>query len=599
MRLSSQIVRLVIKGSRRRFIVVMLVALLGGLVELIGVTTIFPFLSLLARPELTRSQPILRRAFELGGFSSDRSFIFWIGIAAIFFFVFANLYMFLKNAMVTRFAIGHMGSLATRLLRLYLRKPYAYFSDNHTAKIAKDILVQSDMVANTVLLSWMTALSESCTLATLVFLILWVNTATGLIIVFGLGSIVASAYFMIRRKVYDLGQSSDEANSRRFEYCLETLGAVKEIKATGCEEYFCRAFEPHAQAMAAAYTRTNVLQALPTYFVQSVAACFIIGLGLFHIQKGTDLSQIVPLLSLYVVAGYRLLPSLMKFAGAISQLRQHRAIFDNVAALLAESDGLPQPPPSVRRLPMDAGIEFRSVTFRYAEQSRPIFDAFNLKIPKNEFVALVGSSGAGKSTLVDLLLGLLSPENGLVLAGGTPLDASALPHWRAQVAYVPQSVFLLDGSVSDNIAFGVWPEQVDPERVRTAARLAHLDQLVESLPGGYDSGIGERGSKLSGGQRQRLGIARALYRNPEVLILDESTSALDGITESEIVRALEGLKGRVTLVVIAHRHSTVRLCDRVVLLDQGRIADSGTYDELIARNPQFARLMSDPGLPAS
>jgi ABC-type multidrug transport system fused ATPase/permease subunit len=593
-KLTSQIVRLVIKGSRRRFALVMLVALFGGLVELAGVTTIFPFLSLLARPEISHSQPLLRRLYELGRFTNDRSFIFWIGVAAILFFTFANIYIFFKNALVMRFAISHTGSLATRLLRLYLRKPYAYFVENHSAKIAKDILVQSDMVANTVLLSWMTALSESCTLAALVLLVLWVDVATGLCIVLGLGGIVAAAYFTIRRKIYDLGQLSDEANSRRFEYCLETLGAVKEIKATESEEYFCRAFEPHAQSMAAAYTRTNVLQALPTYFVQSVSAGFIIGLALFHIRRGTDLSQIVPLLSLYVVAGYRLLPSLMKFAGAISQVRQHRAVFDNVASLLAESDGLPRTPPSPRRLPLEAGIEFRSVTFRYSKQARPVFDAFDLKIASNEFVALVGSSGAGKSTLVDLLLGLLSPERGLILAGGTPLDASSLPHWRAQVAYVPQSVFLLDGTVAENIAFGVWPERVDSERVRAAAQLARIDDLIEGLPGGYDSEIGERGSKLSGGQRQRLGIARALYRDPEVLILDESTSALDGITEEQIVRTLEGLKGRKTVIVIAHRHSTVRLCDRILLLDEGRIEDSGSYEELASRSSRFTRLMSAP-----
>lgn len=594
MKLSSQIVRFVIKGSRKRFAAVMTVALLGGLVELIGVTTIFPFLSLLSHPELGRAQPLLRRFYDLGGFTNDRAFVFWVGVVAIVGFVVANVYVFAKNALVTRFATGHMGSLASRLLRHYMSKPYPFFIENHSAKIAKDILVQSDMVANTVLLSWMTALSESFTLAALVFLIFWVDLAAGTVIVFGLGSVVAAAYFAIRHNIYTLGQTSDDANSRRFAYCLETLGAVKEIKATETEDFFCRAFEPHANEMAAAFTRTNILQSLPNYFVQAVAASFIIGLGLYEIRRGAEFSKIVPLLSIYVVAGYRLLPSLMKFAGSISQLRQQRAVFDNVAALLEESDSL-RPPPPPHDVSLQGGLELENITFRYSSQPRAIFEGLDLRIGERECVAIVGSSGAGKSTLVDLLLGLQMPEQGRILIGGSPLDAALLPHWRRKVAYIPQSVFLLDGTVADNIAFGVWPERVDRTRVRRAAETARIADLIASLPNGYRSSVGERGSKLSGGQRQRLGIARALYREPAVLIMDESTSALDGITESEIVKALQDLKGEMTMIIIAHRHSTVRLCDRIVLLDRGRVVDSGSYDDLRARNPLFGRLISDPG----
>lgn len=595
MKLSRQIILFVIKGSRKRFAAVMAVAVVGGLVELVGVTTIFPFLSLLSHPELGRTQPMLRRFYDLGGFTDDRTFVFWVGIVAIVGFVVANIYVFFKNALVIRFATGHMGSLASRILRHYMNKPYSFFIENHSAKIAKDVLVQSDMVANTVLLSWMTALSESFTLAALIFLILWVDITAGLTIVFGLGTIVAGAYFTIRRKVYTLGQTSDEANSRRFAYCLETLGAVKEIKATETEDFFCRAFEPHAKEMASAYTRTNVLQSLPSYFVQAVSASFIIGLGLYEIRRGTDFSRIVPMLSIYVVAGYRLLPSLMKFAGSISQLRQQRAVFDNVAALLEESESLFVQPPPPRDIPLLDGLAADGVVFRYPGQTQPVFDGLDLKFAEKEFVAIVGTSGAGKSTLVDLLLGLLTPEKGRILVGGAPLSPALLPHWRRKVAYIPQSVFLLDGTIADNISFGIWPEHVDDARVRRAAETARIGDLVASLAEGYRSGVGERGSKLSGGQRQRLGIARALYRDPAVLIMDESTSALDGITESEIVRALEGLKGRMTMIVIAHRHSTVRVCDRVVLLDHGRVVDTGSYDELLARNPLFGRLMSDPG----
>lgn len=591
---SAKIFRHVIPNGRGRFAAVMAASLLGGFVELAGVTSIFPFLSLLAHPELSRTQPLLRRLYEAGGFADDRSFIFAVGAAAIACFILANVYLFLKNAAVTRFAIAQTGGLAARLLRHYIRKPYPFFLENHSSKIAKDVLVQSDTVANAFLLSWMTAVSESFTLAALGLLILWVDPGAGLRILLGLGSVVAGAYFIIRRKVSELGAASDEANSRRFAYCLEALGSIKEIKATETEDFFCRAFEPHARDMANAYARTNVLQILPTYLVQAVTASFIIGLGLSHIRRGTELSQIVPILSLYAVAGYRLLPSLMKFSGALSQMRQHRAVFDNVVARLSEPGEAAAPAPARAPLP-EEGVEFQEVRFRYAGQAAPVLEDFDLKIARNESVALVGGSGAGKSTLVDLMLGLLEPEKGRILAGGAPLEPSTLARWRKMAAYVPQSPFILDGTIADNIAFGVAAGFVDQDRLRQAAQSASLGDFIAGLPEGFRCPVGERGAKLSGGQRQRLGLARALYRDPEVLILDEPTSALDGITESEIVSVLDRLKDKKTLIVIAHRPSTVRFCGRILVMEKGRIIDSGSYEELSARNPYFSRLMSEPG----
>lgn len=597
MGLSAQIVRYVIKGRRRRFAALMAFALVGGLVELVGVTTIFPFLSLLGRPELAHTHPVLKRLYDAGGFVGDREFIFWVGVVAIVCFLVANAYVFAKNALVTRFAIGQMGPLSARLLRHYTGKPYPFFIENHSAQIAKDILIQSDLVANTVLLSWITALSESCTLLALTGLMLWVDVRTGLAIVLGLGSVVGGAYFVIQKQVYTLGQTSDEANGRRFAYCLEALGAIKEIKATESEDFFCRAFEPHAREMASAYSRTAVLQTAPSYFVQAVTASFIIGLGLYEIRRGMDLPKIVPLLSLYVVAGYRLLPSLLKFSGAVSQLRQHRHAFENVIGILSEEPPIRDAEP--KPLPLGDGIELRRISFRYPGRSEDVFTDLDLHVRAGEFVALVGGSGAGKSTLVDLLLGLLTPRGGEILIGGAPLRPETLRAWRRTVSYVPQSVFLLDATVEENVAFGVDAGHIDQTRMRDAARQSQLDEFAAALPDGYRSRVGERGGRLSGGQRQRLGLARALYRDPSVLVLDESTSSLDGITEAGIVRTLGSLKGRKTIVVIAHRASTVRLCDRVVLLESGRVVDQGRYEELAARNPHFARLMSEPSGPTA
>lgn len=560
--------------------------------ELIGVGSVMPFLALLNKPELVRTQPLIYKLYLAGGFADERTFLLFCGLAAIFFLITANAFVFFRNAAMTRFSTDQMPRLATRILQAYLAKGYPFFLERHSGQLAKDILVQSDTVANAVLLSWITAISECATIFTLTGLILWADFRVGVAVLATMGLIVSGSYFVIRRSITVLGRQNDEANGRRFEHCLEILGAVKEIKAAEAESYFASSFGPYTAAHAAAYRQSLVLQALPSSLVQAVAACFILAVAVWQLAMGLEPSRVVVLLSLYAVAGYRLLPSLLKFSGGMSQLRQHRALFENVIELLsaaprplAADDAVP--------LPFEREICLEAVIFRYPGQALPVFNGLGLTIRAREFVALAGGSGAGKSTLADILLGLQSPQSGNFSIDGKRLDENSLARWRRAVAFVPQSVFLFDSTIAENIAFGVEPQMIDRARVRSAAALAQISDFIESLPEGYEARIGERGGRLSGGQRQRLGIARALYRDPSVLILDEPTSALDGITETELARALEGLKGRLTLIVIAHRPSTVKLGDKVIVLEKGRISDSGTYEALISRNRHFSLLMAE------
>lgn len=592
MRLSRLIWRRVLPDQHGRLAGVIAVGLLGGLVELIGVSSVMPFLALLSRPDLARTQPVIHALYVHGGFPNERAFLIACGAAGIVCLIAANAFVFLKTATILRFSTSQMPRLAGRVLRAYLAKDYPFFLQRHSGQLAKDVLVQSDGVANGVLQAWITALSESATIALLTGLILWADPRVGLAVLASMGAIVAGSYYLIRKKITLLGQLNDEANGRRFEQCLEILGAAKEIKAAEAEDYFARSFQPSAVEHAAAYRQSLIMQALPTSVVQAVAAAFILAVAVWQLSRGADPARVVTLLSLYAVAGYRLLPSLLKFSGAASQVRQYRSVFENVVELLAAE---PQAEPAAPApLPLKHELRLEGVVFRYPGQAAPVFDGLNLTIRRREFLALAGGSGAGKSTLADILLGLQKPEAGRLTVDGRSLDEAALRGWRRAAAFVPQHVFLFDSTIAENIAFGVEPGKVDSARVRAAAKLAQIADFVEQLPQGYDTRIGERGGRLSGGQRQRLGIARALYREPEVLILDEPTSALDGITETELAKALEGLKGRLTLIVIAHRPSTVKLGDRVIVLENGRIADSGSYDELCARNPHFAGLMSQP-----
>jgi len=590
--LSRDLWRNVLTGQGPRLALVLGVGLAGGLMELVGVGSVMPFLALLSRPDLIRTQRLLSSIYALGGFPNARSFLIACGLAAMVFLVLANAFVFLKSAALVRFSISQTPKLAARLLRAYLAKDYPFFLERHSGQLAKDVLTQADSVTAGVLQSWLTAICESATIVLLTGLILWADVKVGLAVIAGMGAVVGASYYAIRRRITVLGQRNDEANGRRFERCLDVLGAAKEIKAAEAESFFSRAFEPYAAEHASTYQDTLVMQAAPSSVVQAVGACFILGIAVWQLRRGLDPLQVVASLTLYAVAGYRLLPSLLRFSGAVSQLRQYRAIFDNVIELLAAP--VPSEEAGAAPLPLEREICLEGITFRYPGQAAPVFAGLDLSIASREFLALAGGSGAGKSTLADLLLGLQRPQAGRLLVDGHPLDDAGLRAWRRYVAFVPQSVFLFDSSIAENIAFGVEASRIDRARLRSAAELAQIAGFIDEQPQGYDTRIGERGGRLSGGQRQRLGIARALYRQPSVLILDEPTSALDGITETELAKALEGLKGRLTLIVIAHRPSTVRLGDRVIVLERGRIADSGSYEALRSRNAHFAGLMSEP-----
>lgn len=587
----SRSLLLLIAGDRRGFVLGLLLGVVGGFVELAGVAGLYPFLAVLSQPELAHTNRWLLLLRSLLGISDDRLFLIAFGALCLAVFLAASLFLFLRQAYITRYALRQTARLATQLLRSYLRKPYAFFLDQHSAEISKNVIGQSDAVANGVLLSWMVAFSEFFVLVALAGLILWMDPWAGLATVVVLGALVATIHLTLRRRLHDLGQRLDQTNGRRFTYCLEALQAIKEIKAANAEEFFETQFTQPASEFAAVYARTNMFQLLPSFLIQASAVTAIIGLALGLLAAGRSPAEILPILSLYAMAGYRLMPSLSRLTSSLAQVRQSRAVFDNVTSVLEE----PAPPqPSASAFRLKKSLLVRDAVFSYPGRAggRRVLDCLSLELQRGSFVALAGASGAGKTTIADVLLGLLELDAGEIILDGTPLSAADMPTWRRSVGYIPQSLFLSDSSISANVAFGVPQDKIDPGRVREALRLARLDEFIDSIPGGVNASIGERGARLSGGQRQRLGIARALYHDPDLLILDESTSALDGATEAEILTSLRGLTGQKTILAIAHRPATLRNADAIVLLQNGGVADVGTYQDLIVRSPQFANLMA-------
>lgn len=585
----------VLAADKSHFYFAVFLCVLGGAVELVGVGTLYPFLSLLAKPELIKTNTFLRVLFEYGQFRSVDQFLLWSGWLALIVFFLASLFLFLKNAYITRFCVYQNSRVSVRVLEAYLRKPMLFHIGSNSGALSKDVIGQTDQFTNGVLLSVMTLLGDGVILIVLIGLILSVDMKTGLVVTATLGVILSTALILTRNKMQKLGIKNDDANGARFIFCMAALQSVKEIKTAGKETFFAGLFRGHADELARCYANAFIVQMLPQSIMQFVSAGTVIGMALYYIASGVELSMIVPTLVLYAVAGYRLMPSINRIAGALSQLRQFHPATKNISKVLEESRAAGTTDNSaVRKSAVAcATIEFREVGFSYPGSEQVIFDHLGLAIEGNSFVCLMGTSGSGKTTLVDLLLGLLPPAKGDILINGESSHESGEQGWRAMFGYVPQSVYIVDGTIAENIAFGISPQNTDWDWLRHVVTLCHLEDFVGAQAEGLSAQVGERGSRLSGGQRQRLGIARALYRDPPILILDESTSSLDGISEQAIIQTLLELRKGKIVISIAHRGSLVRHCDRIILIDQGQIVADGDYESLFRSSPLFASLMSE------
>jgi len=450
------------------------------------------------------------------------------------------------------------------------------------------VLDESDRVVQGVLLALLGAAIRGVAAVLLVVLLLVVDLRLTLVVAAVMGGAYVVIYMGVRRIQEWLGEMRLEATKTRFKVATEVLGGIKEVKSLGVEQEFLRRFDATGPPFVRATAWSQVLAETPRHLLEVLSVGTVLAILLFQISSGQSLEASLPTLSVFAFAGYKLVPAFHQVFTGITVARF------NLASLKAVEDDLVGTRPveataleTHSPLPLKVDLELREVTFQYPGAEFPALDRIDLKIFRGERIGIVGPTGSGKTTFVDVLLGLLEPETGEVRVDGVVLEGAEWPRWRASVGYVPQSIFLADETIEGNIAFGVPPGEADSERVREAARMAELDDFVSELPKGFDTEVGERGVRLSGGQRQRIGVARSLYRNPSLLLLDEATSALDVATEKAVIDSVYGLKGERTLIIIAHRLSTVRRCDRIILLERGRVSAHGTWDELLEASDLF------------
>ncbi|MDR2186288.1 MAG: ABC transporter ATP-binding protein/permease [Treponema sp.] len=580
--------------ERRGLIPLTITILCASFLELISVSSLGPLMAVVVDPGIVRRQRILAYLYRIGGFQNDHIFLIFLGTAVFMLVLLAAALKIGALYHVNRFAAKRRYTLGLRLFKQYLYQPYRYFLDHNTSELSKSILNEVDASINGVLLPAMNTLVYGLITAALFVFIVIINPFLTLAALGVFGTVYNALYFFVRSRLSRYGKDRWDANTLRYKTAAEAFGGIKDIKILGKEPFFVYSYGLGARRYASAEAANQILSNLPSSVMQSLAIGFTIAMMIVLLLLRGSFSQIASTLAAFAFAIMRMVPGFQNTFQNAAQIRYHTHIVDNlhkdITTLVLPPD-IPAKPILDREpepVSFDKSITLEKIEFSYPISSKPVLRGINLRIPKNATVALVGATGCGKTTLVDVIMGLLEPSSGSILADDMPVNAEDISRWQRNFGYVPQQVFLSDDTMASNIAFGIPVELQDRAAVERAARVANLHNFISAeLPNGYNTVVGERGIRLSGGQRQRVGIARSLYHDPHILVMDEATSALDSVTEESVMDAIHNLMHSKTIIIIAHRISTVRECDMICLMEKGRIIARGTYDELLMENAHF------------
>ena len=565
-----------------------------GLIDVAGIASVMPFIAVLLDDGIIESNPYLHAVYVYFGFDSHAHFEVALGVFSLATLIVSNAFSAFEMWFMYRFCFLRTHSLCIRLLATYLHQPYLAFLQRNRAELHKIIVSDVDRVVVGTLMAGIGLFADVVSALFIVALLFFVDLMVTAATLFALGASYLAVHLTIRKRITQLGEEFVTLDTAIVARTQEALENMKEIKVAGREDEFLRRLADPRHRFALNAIRHNTLDLVPSRVIEVVAFGAIIVVALYYLLGSDTSSNVLPVIALYAFAAYRLVPTLKEIFDGIDTIRYNAPALEVISKDFDRTGAEPRPRearPEPR--PLRHGIAIENVSFAYPGVKAPAVQGLRMHIPAGRLTCIMGPTGAGKSTALDLVLGLLRADTGRILIDGMQLEASAADEWRASIGYVPQAVSLIDDTVASNIAFGMQAEDIDVARLHEAARRAQIHEfIVNGLPSSYDTVLGEKGLRLSSGQRQRIGLARALYVDPPVLVLDETTNALDARTERQIIDCLLALEPRRTIVFVSHKASVARHAAGIVIVEEGAVVAEGAYRDL-AFDARFRELLTD------
>jgi len=590
--LVKKLKKILVASEKKQLVLLGAGVMLLSLLETFSIAIVLPLMTLFIFPQKINSTPVLSWLYHVCKDPDVFLFVALLISGACVILVARSVYSVWMLYQKQKVLSSIYSRLTSKVLRSYLKKPYTYHLVYNSSELFKNTLSEAGNCVNYLLNPVITIASEVIILVGVCLFLVYAYPLLTIVIfvIFGSSSLLVNVFFRKRIKAY--AAQREVFSALLFKNALESLGAVKEIQIYNIHDYFTSKYLESTKNQMSAVVKFTTVSSLPKQILETGFVVLAFLAMLFVVYTHKSFIEFIPVAAVFAVAMMRLSASFSKIFENVASLHFGGNSLDIVSEVLKEEDD--REPSEGVLMPAEAGqdkcIFLKEVTFRYQTAAHPIFEGLNISFPLNCISAIAGETGSGKSTAIDIITGLLIPQKGCLYYCGLPISRDSIVKYQGKIGYVPQHIFLADNSIVSNVAFGILEQEIDRKRVAYALRVAQLEPFIKSLPEGIDTKVGERGVRISGGQRQRIGIARALYRNPEILILDEASSALDGHTEAQLYAALKDLKDQMTIILVTHRLATLEHADLIYVLERGKIVDQGNYNELFSRSPIFQNI---------
>lgn len=577
-----KIINLLSKRDKKVTIMLTLLLLFVALIDSLGVASIMPFVAILSKPALIENNVYLAHIYNFLSFENHKNFLFFLTLSVLFVLIVSSILRAFALWSTLRFTYSQEHILGMKLIDNYLSQPYEWFLNRHSADLGKFILSETEKVIQGCLLPLMIIISHGSIIIFLLLLLIFIQPMITIYFCMTLAGSYGIIYLVFKNVIAKYSPERVIVNKNRFEILNGVFGGIKDIKLNGTENAFIDAYRMSGQRYAHLLAQEQIIGQIPKYIFESVSFGGMLLVTLYLISSYEQIETAIPFIALYAFAGYKIMPSIQQVYFAITRLQFASSILDEIEKELS----IPKSKNVLHKknaLSPNKYLHLKNISYNYPGSDVFVLQNLNLKINSYTTVGIVGKTGSGKTTLIDLMLGLLIPRAGSFFVDDKKITSRNLRAWQKSVGYVSQSSFFTEGSILSNIAFGISAEKIDRSRVEEVAKIANIHDFITSMPYGYNSQIGERGIRLSGGQKQRIAIARALYKKPKFLILDEATSSLDSLTEKSVMESIRLLSHKITIVIVAHRLITLKSCDVIYEFNRGKLSLIGNYAHLLKK----------------